>query len=216
MTEFWESSFKDKQAMWGLDPADSVFAVAEFFKKKELKEVLIPGYGYGRNAKVFSDLGLNVTGIEISETAIQLAKDHYGDQINVFHGSVSEMPFDDKKYDGIFCYALIHLLNEEERRQLIQDCYDQLAPEGYMVFTAISSSSPNYGQGEELSKDRFKTSHGVNLFFYDSETVQAAFLDYGLVDAEEVTEPGEIVEGKPYQVFWKIVCRKEEEIDGNR
>ncbi|WP_406600937.1 class I SAM-dependent methyltransferase [Mangrovimonas aestuarii] len=40
---------------------------------------------------------------------------HYGNHINVYCGSVVDMPFDDKPYDGIFCYALIHLLNENER-----------------------------------------------------------------------------------------------------
>ena len=121
MTEFWETNFRDKQAMWGSDPADSAITTANLFLEKGLKDVLIPGFGYGRNAKVFTDKGFNVTGIEISQTAIALAKQRHGDHITVHHGSVGEMPFDNNIYDGIFCYALIHLLNEEERASLIKD-----------------------------------------------------------------------------------------------
>ena len=34
------------------------------------------------------------------------------------------MPFDKALYDGIFSYALIHLLNEKERGKLTNDCYN--------------------------------------------------------------------------------------------
>ena len=153
MAEFWELSFRDKQEMWGFDPADSAIFTVELFQKNGLKEVLVPGFGYGRNAKLFTDNGLTVTGIEISETAIDLAKRHYGETIKVYHGSVNNMPFDQKLYDGIFCYALIHLLDEEERNRLINNCYNQLISGGYMVFVAISKNTATYGEGTALSKD---------------------------------------------------------------
>ncbi|MEQ9441385.1 MAG: class I SAM-dependent methyltransferase [Cyclobacteriaceae bacterium] len=209
MTEFWESSFRDKQTMWGFEPADSAVATLELFQKNGLKEILIPGFGYGRNAKIFTDNGCKVTGIEISETAIDLAKKHYGDDVKVYHGPVSAMPFDQEQYDGIFCYALIHLLTAEERNKLIDDCYNQLRPGGYMVFVAISKNTATYGEGEELGKDTFLTRHGVQLFFYDSASVDQEFGKYGLIEAKEITEPARNTENKPSQKFWWILCRKD-------
>ena len=155
MTEFWEESFKDKKEMWGYEPADSAIATIELFKDKGFNKVLIPGFGYGRNAKIFRDHGFEVTGIEISETAIDLAIKHYGEDFKIHHGSVTNMPFDQDLYDGIYCYALIHLLGETERKKLIIDCYNQLNPNGYMVFIAISKLDARYGRGVEISKDRF-------------------------------------------------------------
>ena len=209
MTEFWESSFRDKQEMWGLEPADSAIGTLELFKKYGLNKILIPGFGYGRNAKIFTDNGFKVTGIEISETAIDLAKKHFGDSIKVYHGSVSSMPFDQELYDGIFCYALIHLLNAEERIRLIEDCYNQLKPNGYMVFVAISKMDLRYGNGKEISKDTFETKHGVTLFFYDSYSIKSEFGNWGLIDAEEINEPKMNLGDKPSQKFWYIICKKE-------
>ena len=108
MTEFWEEAFKDKQEMWGLAPAKSTVLTKDFFVEQKIKNVLIPGIGYGRNAQVFIDNGMVVTGIEISQTAIDLARKHLGNDLTIYHGSVTEMPFDDKLYDGIFCYGLIY------------------------------------------------------------------------------------------------------------
>ncbi len=125
MSEFWEENFVDKQEIWGFEPAKSAELTKNLFIEKSINNILIPGIGYGRNAQIFKENGINFTGIEISKTAIALAQKHYATNINIFHGSVTEMPFDNKEYDGIFCYALIHLLNKEERTKLISDCYYQ-------------------------------------------------------------------------------------------
>ncbi|RAJ33063.1 thiopurine S-methyltransferase [Pedobacter cryoconitis] len=64
-TEFWESNFIEKQEMWGFEPSNSAVVTKDFFVGKSVKNILIPGIGYGRNAKVFTDQGIVVTGIEI-------------------------------------------------------------------------------------------------------------------------------------------------------
>ena len=208
MPEFWESSFKDKQAMWGFDPADSAIATADLFRKRGLTKILIPGFGYGRNAKVFTDAGFDVTGIEISKTAIDIAKKHFGNRFTIYNGSVSDMPFDQELYDGIFCYALLHLLNTEQRNKLILDCYNQLRLNGYMVFVAISKTDVKYEEGKKIDKDTFATKHGVNLFFYDFDSIEAAFGKYGFVEAKEINEPLKGIGDKPSQRFWQITCKK--------
>lgn len=186
--EFWEAAFNEKKEMWGFEPANSAVLTRDFFVEKSVKNILVPGIGYGRNAQIFADAGMTVTGIEISATAITMARKHYGTGITIHHGSVTNMPFDKNWYDGIFCYALIHLLGEDERKKLIRDCYNQLAEDGYMIFTAISKEAPTYGQGKFISKDRYEIFHGVNMFFYDRESINAEFGDAGLFEITEVTE----------------------------
>jgi SAM-dependent methyltransferase len=199
MPEFWEEAFKDKQEMWGFEPAVSAVLTKDFFLKHSIKNVLIPGIGYGRNAKVFMDNGMSVTGIEISQTAIDLAQKHYGNLLKIHHGSVTDMPFDDNLFEGIFCYGLIYLLDGEERKKLIRDCFNQLTSNGVMVFTAITKDAPTFGQGSLISKDRFEMFGGVKIFFYDRETVEEEFRQAGLF---EVTE---VIENYP---FYLIKCRK--------
>ncbi|NHN27304.1 class I SAM-dependent methyltransferase [Flavobacterium jejuense] len=188
MTEFWETAFNNKQEMWGLNSAKSALIAKEFFVENHVKTVLIPGIGYGRNAQPFINNGIEVTGIEISKTAIEIAKKHYGSELHIFHGSVTEMSFDNKKYDGIFCYALIHLLDSEERKKLIQDCYSQLNENGFMIFTAINKNAKQYGQGELISKDRYEIHKGAKIFYYDQESVNSEFDKFGLFEITEVDE----------------------------
>lgn len=186
--EFWEKNFIEKNEMWGFEPAASAVATKDFFLEKGIKNILIPGIGYGRNARIFRDNWINVTGIEISKTAIEMAGKHYAEDLTIYHGSVTDMPFDQNEYDGIFCYGLIHLLDSTEREKLIRDCYKQLAPNGYMVFTAISKTAPTFGQGKFISKDRFELFEGVKIYFYDRESIGAEFGKAGLFEISEITE----------------------------
>src|SRR5688572_25739449 len=117
--EFWEKNFIEKQEMWGFEPSKSAVQTKDLFLQHSVKNILIPGIGYGRNAQIFRDNGITVTGIEISQTAIEMAQKHYGTDMIIYHGSVTAMPYDTCQYDGIFCYALIHLLNSSEREKLI-------------------------------------------------------------------------------------------------
>ena len=201
MAEFWEEAFKDKQEMWGLEPAKSTVLAKNFFLEHKIKSVLIPGIGYGRNAQIFIDNGMTVTGIEISRTAIDLAQKHFGTALTIYNGSVTEMPFDDKLYDGIFCYGLIYLLDKGARKKFIRDCFNQLAENGLMIFTAITKDAQTYGQGRLISKDRYEMFGGVEIFFYDNKTINEEFGDAGFFEVIEVTEN---------YPFYLIKCRKEE------
>ncbi len=208
MTEFWESSFNEMQTTWGFDPSDSAIYVKEFFLQNKVKEILIPGIGYGRNAKIFSDNGFKVTGIEISKTAIDLAKNENGLDFEIHHGSVTDMPVDNNTYDGIFCYALIHLLNYRERRKFIQDCFNQLKPNGYLIFTVVSKKDSMYGNGKQLSKDRFEIMKGLQVFFYDSDSVTLEFEKYGLIEFLEIDEPIKHMENEPPLKCIIVKCKK--------
>ncbi|MBX2887541.1 MAG: class I SAM-dependent methyltransferase [Ferruginibacter sp.] len=199
MLEIWEELFKDKQEVWGFTPAKSAILTKDFFIEHHVKNILIPGIGYGRNAKPFIDNGILVTGIEISQTAIELAKKHFGDELKIYHGSVTEMPFDDTLYDAIFCYALIHLLDKNERRKLIQDCFNQLREGGIMVFATISKKAQTYGQGTQVGKDLFEIFPGIKLFFYDNESIAEEFIQVGLF---EITEIEDILP------FYLVKCKK--------
>ena len=198
-TEFWERNFIEKQEMWGFEPSNSAVLAKDFFVGKSVKNILIPGIGYGRNAQIFRENGIEVTGIEISKTAIEMARRHYGTDMTIFHGSVTDMPFDNCRYDGVFCYALIHLLDSAERRKVILDCYNQLAKDGYMIFTVISKEAQTYGKGKFISQDRYEIFDGVKMFFYDRDSVHAEFDEAGLFEITEINE------NFP---FFLIKCRK--------
>ena len=208
MSEFWDELFRKIGSVWTFEPADSALQVSNLFAYEKIRKVLIPGIGFGRNAKPFLEKGMEVTGIEISGTAIRLAREN-GLKIPVHHGSVAEMPFDGLVYDGIYCYALIHLLNQNERRQFLKNCSDQLRDGGLMVFITVSKRYTKlYENGKPVSKDRFQIQNGLDVFFYDPETIVKEFGRFGLVEYTEIEEPVKHIPNEEPMKFWMVVCRK--------
>lgn len=209
MNEFWEEMFRKIGTIWQFEPANSATFARDLFAENRLRKILVPGVGYGRNAKLFVESGFDVTGIEISETAIRLAREN-GLDFQIHHGSVTQMPFDHQVYDGIFCYALIHLLNQNERRQFLKNCSDQLREGGLMVFITVSKGYTRlHGLGKEISKDRFRIDNGLKVFFYDSVSVEREFGRFGLIEYTEIEEPVKHMPNEESMKFWMVVCRKQ-------
>lgn len=207
-SEFWDTKFREVKTMWGMQPSDSAILAKDLFKKHDIQDILIPGVGYGRNANIFLQNGIAVTGIEISEYAINMAKNECKFSFPIYHGSVTKMPFDNKKFDGIFCYAMIHLLNKKERRELIRNCYNQLQPNGYMIFVVVSQKASIFGKGRLLSTNRYEIMTGLKVFFYDLTSAKNEFKDFGLIEIKEIDEPIKHMENEPpLKCIW-INCMK--------
>ena len=114
------------------------------------------------------------------------------------------MPFDKDLYDGIYCHALIHLLDKTERSKLIKDCFEQLSENGLMVFTTVTKEARIYGQGNFVEKDRFEIFDGLKMFFYDKETIQEEFGKAGLLEISEVND---------VYPFYLIKCKKSKSLN---
>jgi SAM-dependent methyltransferase len=188
MTGVWEAAFTKNQLMWGHEPARSALYAKDVFVSAGARSVLVPGVGYGRNAKVFIDEGMDVTGIEISETAIGLARSQLGLTFPIHQGSVTDMPFDERQYDGIFCYGLLYLLDAAGREKVIRDAHRQLAPGGHMIFTLIAKEAPMYGRGTKLGEDWFEVHPGIPMYFYDADSIVRDFGRFGLVEQVAIEE----------------------------
>jgi SAM-dependent methyltransferase len=206
MTELWEAAFADKQMMWGPEPSRSAVFARDYFARTGAKEILIPGLGYGRNAKPFLEHGMSVTGIEISRTAIGLARAQMHLEIPIHHGSVTDMPFDSRQYDGVFSYGLLYLLDPPARAKFLQDCHRQLRQGGAMIFTVISKQAPMFGRGPKLGDDWYEVHPGVKMFFYDAESIRAELGPHGDIELSEIDEAAG---GGGTFPFINVVCRTE-------
>lgn len=208
MNNFWEKAFSEKHKMWGDHPTISSIETARYSKTLNYKEVLIPGFGYGRNAVPFMNAGINISGIEVSETAIGLARENFGQSVKIFQGSVDEMPFEDKKYDGIYCHALIHLLDAQSRAKFLRSCFDQIRVNGTMVFTTITKSASTYGVGQAKEPDQYHTKDGLEIFFYDADSIENEFAQFGKIGKKKICEPVRS-DSEVKTEFWVIEIAKD-------
>jgi SAM-dependent methyltransferase len=190
MNTFWEERFRDEGRIWGDTPSRTAVYAIELFRKTGVREVLVPGSGYGRNAEAFARAGFEVTGIEISKTAVSIARQG-SPKVRYHCGSVLDMPFDNSVYGGIYCFNVLHLFRKSDRGAFLQRCRAQLKDGGVMFFVVFSDRESSYGTGRMVEENTFESRPGREVHYYSDEDLRSEFRDLEIVTTGMMEDPEE-------------------------
>lgn len=158
----WENEYKNPKLI-SLS-SEAAMCVKDFtrFLRKEAAinlanlNILDLGCGNGKNSLYISEQGdnNNVTGIDISETAIKYAK-ILNPNGNFIKGSIGKkMHFTDKSFDIILDITSSNSLNESERMIYISECNRLLKKGGYLLTRTLCKD------GDQNAKNLLKTNPG--------------------------------------------------------
>lgn len=108
----------------------------EFISYLQGKKVLDAGCNSGVDSMCFKELGFDVTGIDISEKALQIACQNDSDnRITFLQMDFRELSFPDNYFDGIWCSAGLVHLSREEIPMVLQNFSRVLKPEGVLFLS---------------------------------------------------------------------------------
>jgi len=186
--EYWESRFKAEGKIWGESPSQSAHAAVKLFLANNVKTVLVPGSGYGRNTKLFSAAGMDVRGIEISETAYEMAS-QFDPRSKFYKGTVLDMSFDNLKYDAIYCYNVLHLFRQTERELFLQQCKGKLKDGGLIFFTVFSNEESTFGQGTETELNTFESKPGRPVHYFTEGDLKQHFHNFDIINIGTIQDP---------------------------
>ncbi len=192
--EYWEKRFLDGGKIWGEKPSATAIYALKLFKKHELNSILVPGAGYGRNTKLFTDANLEVAGIEFSESAIDIAKS-FNPKTQFFQGSVLDMPFNDEKYDGIYSFNVLHLFLKDDRISFLKKCYKQLKTKGFAFFVVFSDMERSFGKGKQIEKNTYESKPWRPVHYFTENDLKEHFKDYSVIETgiiEDAENHGEL------------------------
>jgi SAM-dependent methyltransferase len=190
MNNFWEDRFFEEGKIWGDCPSTTATYACELFNRAHVHHVLIPGSGYGRNAMAFYSAGFRVTGIEMSNEALKLAQPGCAG-ITYYHGSVLDMPYDESRYDGIYCFNVLHLFREKERALFLQKCIDQLKEGGVVFFVVFSDKENSFGKGMMVEHNTFESKPGRTVHYYSENDMKSEFKCLKLLETGIMEDPEE-------------------------
>jgi SAM-dependent methyltransferase len=189
MQDYWDSRFLREGYIWSERPSESAHYANRLFNKYDVTDLLIPGIGYGRNSLPFLESGYNVSGIEISEVAIELLKkSDLSNKIKIFNGSLIDMPFEDVKYDAIFSFNVLHLFNRKDRHTIMDKCKSQSNPNGLIFFTVMSELESGYGEGIKIEENTFEKK-GKPVHFFTDEDLKQHFRKFEIIESDLIDEP---------------------------
>jgi SAM-dependent methyltransferase len=207
--EYWDKRFLDGGKIWGDKPSKSAYHAIKLFKEHNVKKILIPGSGYGRNSKLFSTSEFEVTGIEISKIAIELAR-NFDKNTRFFKGSVFSIPFSNNNYDAIYCFNVLHLFLKEDRFNFLRNCFNQLKAGGYIYFTVFSEKEQSFGKGRQIEHNTFESKPGRPTHYFTQNDLKKQFADYITIEDGIIKEKeNHGVLGKHTHILRYIFAKKE-------
>lgn len=206
MSEYWDSRFRAEGRIWGDTPSPTAYHALEHFQKNNVKKVLMPGSGYGRNTKLFSTSGMEVTGVEISQVACDMAREF--DPLSwVYNASILDLAFLEDEYNVVYCFNTLHLFLENDRKLLVHQCADRVKDGGLIYFTVFSNEETTFGKGKEVEKNTFESKPGRPAHYFTEDDLREHFKNTEILETGAAEEPEDHGEGPHTHVLRYIYAR---------
>lgn len=132
------------------------------------------GCGNGRDCLYFARHGLNVTGIDASQVAIDELRENVSLENCVFicDDFVSAESIYQIQYDYCYSRFTLHAINEQQETQILKKAYEMLKEGDYFFVEARSVHDGKYGLGQEVEKNAYIFDGHYRRFIDLSELVK--------------------------------------------
>ena len=206
MNEYWDKRYKAEGKIWGETPSRTAGHALELFRQNNVKKILVPGSGYGRNTRLFAASGFKVTGVEVSLEACKIAL-AFDTATRVFNISALEMSSLKDKFDGLYCFNVLHLFRAEDRKLFIRQCAARMKQNGLMFFTVFSEKEASYGKGGEVENNTFESKPGRPVHYFSDEDLKGHFKNMDIIETGITEDPEDHGEG-PHTHILRYICAR--------
>lgn len=222
--DIWENEYKNPKLVTGYNKPQSFFLKFLKFLKKELKlnlselTVLDLGSGTGRNANYLAEKKAQVFGVEISQTAIDLAKKRSKDGLSAKYLKQSigdKYPFEDNFFDLIIDVTSSNSLSEEEREIYISEVNRVLKKDGIFFVRALCKDGDKNAKfllknNPSKEKDTYvMPGTGITERVFSKEDLIETYSKYFKILNLEKTESYSTVGDRVFKRrFWLVIMKK--------
>ncbi|MBN2094699.1 MAG: methyltransferase domain-containing protein [Candidatus Aenigmarchaeota archaeon] len=138
----------------------------EFVARVPGKRVLDIGCGPGRDAKYFSEKGLDVTAIELSKAFLEIARKNVP-QAKVIFMDMRHMDFPGSSFDGLWATAsFLHIPKNQAKSTL--EGFSRILKSGGLMFISVKQ-----GEGEKFVRKDYYNGSAKFFAFYTREEFEA-------------------------------------------
>jgi len=178
---------------WNIEtPPDALVELIENGKVKPCKTIDF-GCGAGNYAIYLASIGFDVTGIDISPTAIEVARENAKKKEikgNFLAADVlGDLEEVKETFDFAYDWELLHHIFPEKREKYVKNVYRLLNPGGKYFSVCFSEKDPQFGGSGKYRETRL----GTVLYFSSEEELRDLFGPYFHV--EELRTMG--IRGRP-------------------
>jgi len=163
---------------WNIDtPPDALVKVVKNKKVKRCRTIDL-GCGAGHYAIYLASIGFDVTGIDISSTAIKIASENAkkkGIKCNFFVADVlGDLEEVKETFNFAYDWELLHHIFPEKREKYVENVHRILDPRGKYLSVCFSEKDPQFGGSGKYRE----TPLGTILYFSSEDELRDLFKPY--------------------------------------
>ena len=181
-SERWDELYRGKGRQWRgvTDLKDLPFAPGS--------RILEVGCGNGKTAEALCQSGYSVTAVDFSSEAVEACRSQLGDRAEVRVGSLLDLPFDDRSFDGAVLFHVMEHILPEDLPRASSELSRVLVPGSFAVAKSFSVGDLRSAKGERIAPDTVVRGNGIRYRYYTEETFGSMFPDAETVSVRTVSE----------------------------
>lgn len=158
----WDSRWVDGNTPWDMgQPSPPMVSAVEAGLLTPPGRVLVPGVGAGHDARFLASCGFEVTGIDLSDTAIGKARALAAEDdidLTLQNADLLALPASYRDFDGVFEHTCFCAIHPSLRDDYVNAVADVLRPGGILLgvfFVFTTEEGPPFGSSEVELRERF-------------------------------------------------------------
>ncbi len=196
------SSIPPEEIPWNIETPPKI--IQQIVKTEKIKpcKVIDLGCGTGNYAIYLSSMGFDVTGIDFSESAIEIARNSAkskGVKSNFIVADIlGDMTEVQDTFDFAYDWELLHHIFPPDREKYINNVYRLLKPDGKYLSVCFSEDSPQFGGAGKYRKTPLDT-----VLYFSSESEMASLFKplFEIEELETVEVEGKFAVHKAIYAF---------------
>lgn len=203
----WDSAYSSNTDFFGMEASQLGRNALIVFQSHSAKKILELGCGQGRDTLYLAQNGMEVTGMDYSETGLCQIKDKAvskgveGSVVLKVGDARQGLPFDDGSFDGCFSHMFFTMqFPEKELSFIFSEVLRVLKPGGLNVYSVRNVHDPHFGKGVHFGEDMWQNPLGFVVHFFSEDKVRRLAAGYDVLWIKEFDDPSPPFTKKLYEV----------------
>jgi cyclopropane fatty-acyl-phospholipid synthase-like methyltransferase len=161
--------------------------------ERPTNHVLDIGCGNGNHALFFAEQGLSAAGVDVSESAIELARQRAtgrGLDIDFEVGDAADTSWADDTFDLVVSDGVLDHVSFSEAKSILAEIRRVSTPDAYIFLSLRSTADSEFRRGEEVEENTYVLQEGYEKgmlqHFFDRSSIEELLAGYEIFDIEHL------------------------------